>query len=268
MPDSLENKTVYVSIINKINADGALHFSLIDPDPLRQSPERAAIMAKYCEEAGSDAILVGGSTITNQIFVSETIDKIKEAVNIPVIIFPGSMTGFSPRADAILFMSLLNSNDPNFIVGQQALAAYAIRMSGIEYISVSYLIVEPGSTAGWMGNARLLPRNNPELAAAFALTSEMFGFRMVYLDAGSDSNMIPHSHISRVAGTLTVPLIAGGGIKTKEDARSLIEAGADIIVMGSFIEENLITDKGESLRLIVQEVKAAGKKKNKKFFAL
>lgn len=263
MHGHIKNNNVYSYLINKIKSDGALHFSLIDPDPFRQTPEKAARMARYCEQAGSDAILVGGSTITNQEFVSDTIIKIKEVTKIPVIIFPGGMTGFSPRADAIFFMSLLNSKDPGFIVGQQALASYPVKVSGIEYISMAYLIVEPGATAGWVGNANLLPRKNPKLTAIYSLTAEMYGFRMVYLEAGSDSESIPLSHISLTSEVLSVPIIVGGGVKTKEDARSFVEAGADIIVMGTFIENNVLADKGRSLRLIINEIKVAGKNKNK-----
>ncbi len=265
MENREEKREVYSKLIDLVNTEGVLHFSLIDPDPLRQSPQKAARMAAYCEEAGSDAILAGGSTIVNQEFVSTTVNEIKKTVSIPVIIFPGGVTCFSPEADAMFFMSLLNSRDPHFIVGQQAMAAHAIKASGIEYMPVSYLIVEPGATAGWVGNARLLPRDNPELTASYALASEMMGFRMVYLEAGSGSQRIPLSHVSMTADKLSVPLIVGGGIRTEEDARSLVEAGADIVVMGGFIEKNVIQDRGAALGRVIRELKTTGAGRKKKF---
>ncbi|TFF98464.1 MAG: geranylgeranylglyceryl/heptaprenylglyceryl phosphate synthase [Promethearchaeota archaeon] len=256
---------VYSYLIEKINSDGALHFSLIDPDPLQQNPRKAAKMAKYCEDVGSDAILVGGSTIINQEFVSKTINKIKREVNIPIIIFPGGMTNFSAKADAILFMSLLNSKDPYFIVGQQALASYPIKVSGLEHISMAYLIIEPGATAGWVGNAKLLPRKKPKLTAAYALTAEMYGFKMVYLEAGSGGNRIPPSHISLTSRVVSIPVIAGGGVRTKEDARTFVESGADIVVMGTFIEDNVLKDEGKSLKPIIDEIKATGNELDKNY---
>ncbi len=261
MFDDKMNKSVYAYLKKKLKTGGALHFSLIDPDPHKQEPEKAGKMAGLCEAAGSDAILVGGSTITNQEFVSETIDRIKENTSLPVVIFPGGMTSLSPKADAVFFMSLLNSKDPYFIVGQQALVSYPVKRSGIEHISMAYLIIEPGAMAGWVGNAKLLPRNNPKLTAAYALAAEMFGFKMVYLEAGSDGNRIPPSHISLVSQVISLPIIAGGGISTKEDARMLVEAGADIIVMGTFIEKNILKDSGSSLKPIIREIKAAGERK-------
>ena len=111
-------------------------------------------MAIYAQQAGTDAILIGGSTVFDQRFVDETISAIKENVNIPIIIFPGGISNVTKQADAILFMSLLNSEDPNYIIGTQALASYTVKMANLETISTGYLIVEPGATAGWIGKAR------------------------------------------------------------------------------------------------------------------
>ena len=89
-----------------------LHFTLIDPD--EQSPEEAAAMAKAAQEANSDGILVGGS-ITDQDDLNLTVKAIKESTDLPVVLFPGNISGVSKYADAILFMSLLNSTNPYWI---------------------------------------------------------------------------------------------------------------------------------------------------------
>ncbi len=260
----LDSKSkTYEYIIDKLNIDGALHFSLIDPDPLQQSPMKAAKMAKYAELAGTDAILVGGSTAFSQSYVDKTIELIKKNVEIPIIIFPGGISNISQNADAIFFMSLLNSNTPYFIIGQQALASYLIKMANLEYISMGYLIIEPGASAGWIGDAKLLPRKKPKLTAAYALAAEMFGFKLIYLEAGSGGERIPPEHINMCSKVLSIPIIAGGGVNNEEDARELIEAGADIIVMGTFIENNIMNDNGTSLKAIIDEIKVAGKNKNK-----
>ncbi len=260
-----EKQTTYGYIINKINEDGALHFSLIDPDPIRQSPFRAAKIAKYAEDAGTDAILVGGSTAFDQAFIDKTIESIKNKVDVPVIIFPGGISNISPKADAILFMSLLNSTDPYFIIGQQALACFPIKMANLESISMAYLIIEPGSTAGWIGNAKLLPRNKPELTTAYAFAAEMFGFKLIYLESGSGSERIPVKIIKMTSNYIKIPIIVGGGINNKEEARSYIENGADIVVMGTFLENNTLNDKGTSLKEIIDEIKTCGKLYYKKY---
>ncbi|MFX1259316.1 MAG: geranylgeranylglyceryl/heptaprenylglyceryl phosphate synthase [Promethearchaeota archaeon] len=258
----------YNYIISKLNKDGALHFSLIDPDPICQTPHKAAKMAGYASKAGTDAILVGGSTACDQGYVDKTIELIKSEVDVPVIIFPGGISNISEKADAIFFMSLLNSEDPYFIIGQQAIASYMIKMANLEFISMGYLIIEPGATAGWIGKARLLPRNKPKLTAAYSLAAEMFGFKLIYLEAGSGSERIPTEIINLCKSVLNIPIIAGGGVQSKEDAMAFIEAGADIIVMGTFLEKNILNDKGVSLKVIIDEIKRTGKKYcDKKNFA-
>ncbi|MFX0029684.1 MAG: geranylgeranylglyceryl/heptaprenylglyceryl phosphate synthase [Candidatus Hermodarchaeota archaeon] len=263
--DEYIEKSTYEYIIKKINNEGALHFSLIDPDPIRQSPNKAAKMAVYAEEAGTDAILVGGSTVFNQTFVDKTIISIKERVKVPIIIFPGGVSNISQYADAIFFMSLLNSSDPHFIIGEQALASYTIKSANLESISMAYLIIEPGASAGWIGNAKLLPRNKPKLTTAYALAAEMFGFKMVYLEAGSGSERIPKEHIEMCSSILNIPIIAGGGVSTKQDAKCFVEAGADIVVMGTFLENNVLKDNGISLKEIIDEIKTAGKTQKKNY---
>lgn len=257
--DETSSTSTYEYIINKLNLEGALHFSLIDPDPLRQSPNKAAKMARFAEDAGTDAILIGGSTVFDQNYVSKTIELIKKETGIPIIIFPGGIANVSANADAILFMSLLNSEDPYFIIGQQALGSYMIKMANLEHISTGYLIIEPGASAGWIGRAKLLPRKKPKLTAAYALAAEMFGFKMIYLEAGSGSERIPPEILKITKSILKIPIIAGGGVQTKEDARLFVEAGADIIVMGTFIENHILNDKGNSLKEIINEIKEAGK---------
>jgi len=264
MVDLLKTGT-YEFLINKINRDGTLHFSLIDPDPTKQNPARAGKMALFAEQAGTDAILIGGSTVFDQKFVDETVLAIKEKVEIPIIIFPGGVANISKNADAILFMSILNSEDPYFIVGQQAIASYTVKMSNLEIISTGYLIVEPGGTAGWISKAKLLPRNKPKLTAAYSLAAEYFGFKFIYLEAGSGSEKMPAEIIRLCSNFLTIPIIVGGGVSSKEDARSFVEAGADIIVMGTFLENKVLKDNGNSLKMIIDEIKDAGKENDKNY---
>jgi phosphoglycerol geranylgeranyltransferase len=162
-------------------------------------------------------------------------------------------------------MSILNSEDPYFIVGQQAIASYTVKMSNLEIISTGYLIIEPGGTAGWISKAKLLPRSKPKLTAAYALAAEYFGFKFIYLEAGSGSERMPAEIIRICSSILSVPIIVGGGVGSKEDARSFVEAGADVIVMGTYLENKVLKDNGNSLKTIIDEIKEAGEENKKNY---
>lgn len=213
-----------------------LHFVLLDPDDV--SPELAGELARMSEEVGVDAIMVGGSTGAEGEVLDSVVKAIKESSNLPVILFPGSHGGISKYADAIFFMSLLNSRNPFFITGAQALGAFQVKRYGIEPIPMAYLIIEPGETVGWVGDAKPIPRHKPKIAAAYALAGQYLGMRLVYLEAGSGASQpVPPEMIALVKRVIDVPLIVGGGIRTEEQARAALKAGADIIVTGTAIEK-------------------------------
>jgi len=213
-----------------------LHFVLLDPDDV--SPEEASKIARMCEEVGVDAIMVGGSTGAEGEVLDEVVRAIKEGSSLPVILFPGSHGGITKYADAIFFMSLLNSRNPFFITGAQALGAFTVKRYGIEPIPMAYLIIEPGETVGWVGDAKPIPRHKPKIAAAYALAGQYLGMRLVYLEAGSGApKHVPNEMIRVVKSVIDVPLIVGGGIRTYEDAREVAQSGADIIVTGTAIEK-------------------------------
>jgi phosphoglycerol geranylgeranyltransferase len=134
-------------------------------------------------------------------------------------------------------MSLLNSVDPYFLIGAQILGAPLIKKYGLEPISMGYVIVGEGGTAGIVGKAIPVPYNKPELVAAHALAGQYLGMHFIYLEGGSGAtNPVPPEMIRMVKHFIDVPLIVGGGIKTKEQALAAASAGADIIVTGNIVE--------------------------------
>ena len=171
-----------------VEKEGAVHLTLIDPDS--QLPEDAGKMAHEAFLGGTDAIMVGGSTGATGSAVEQTVQKIKSVCDLPVILFPGNVGGLSESADAVFFMSLLNSRDINYITTNQAIGAPIIYKFGMEAISMAYIIIEPGGAAGWVGDARLIPRNKPKLAVAYSLAAKYLGMHYIYLEAGSGADMI------------------------------------------------------------------------------
>lgn len=220
-----------------IDKDGKVHLTLIDP--ASQTPEKAAEIAREAFEGGTDAILIGGSTGASGALLDETVIKIKEKVEVPTILFPGSSAGLSQYADAVFFMSLLNSRDLGYVITNQVLGAPLVYRSGIEPISMAYLIVEPGGTVGWVGDAKLIPRQKPELAVAYALAGKYLGMHYTYLEAGSGaSTPLSPQMIGAVKKALgDSKLIVGGGIRSSENAKVCARAGADMIVTGTVVEE-------------------------------
>ncbi len=234
-----------------VETTGAAHLTLIDPDS--QSPEVAGRMAKAAAEGGTDAIMVGGSVGAAGRALEDTVRAIKEESKLPVILFPSGVSGLCSNADAVFFMSLLNSRNVSYLIENQALGAPLVYRYHLEPIPMAYVIVEPGGTVGWVGDAKLIPRSKPELAAAYALAGKYFGMRMVYLEAGSGANEpVPPKMVATVKRALgDALLILGGGIRSGEAARDLVAAGADLIVTGTGVE------RSEDVEGFVHEITSA-----------
>jgi phosphoglycerol geranylgeranyltransferase len=214
-----------------------MHFTLFDPDSM--SPDQACDIVAMAERAGTDAILIGGSTNAAGPHLDALVKAIKGATSLPVILFPGGASAVSPYADAILFMSILNSRNPYFITKSQALGAFPVKAAKLEPIPMAYLVVEPGMIVGYIGEADLLPRSKPAITAAYALAGQFMGMRLVYLEAGSGAGEpVPQELIAMSRAAIDVPLIVGGGIRTPEQARRAAASGADIVVTGTIIEED------------------------------
>jgi phosphoglycerol geranylgeranyltransferase len=223
-------------LLDKIKKEGTIHMTLLDPD--KSCDYDCGKIAEEAAAGGTSAIMVGGSTLASGNDLDEAVQKIKADVDIPVILFPNGPMGVSRYADAIWFMSLLNSANTYYIVDAQALSAPLVKRYGLEALSMGYIIAGEGCVAGYIGQARLIDYRHPLLAVAYSMAAEKFGMRFVYLEAGSGAKEpIPPSMIGAVKKEISIPLIVGGGIRSPEAARSAKIAGADIIVTGTLVEE-------------------------------
>lgn len=212
----------------------------------------AVKLARSAKEAGAAAVLVGGSSAIDQKEMGATVARIKDAIEIPVILFPGNITGIVPEADAILFSTLMNSENPYFITQAQALGAPTVLKFGLEPLPTAYLIVGEGASAWFVGNARGIPPRKPEIAAAYALAARFLGMRFVYLEAGSGAaSTVKPEMIQAVRRVFDGLLMVGGGIRSAESARALANAGADILIVGTLLERDGDLDKlGEIARAL------------------
>lgn len=238
---------------------GPLHFTLIDPD--NQDPKTSAKLAKGAADAGSHAIMVGGSTGLSTELTDATVDAIrKQVAHLPVILFPPGSQGISARADAVFWMSMLNSRNRRYIIEEQRRGAKWVKRLGLEPLSMAYLVVEPGGTVGKVGEAELIKRDDPETAIDYALAAQYFGMDFVYLEAGSGADSpVPLEMVKAVKSEVDLPLIVGGGIRTVDAARALIDAGADIIVTGTLIER--VVDVKSTLKEFLDYFRAVVKER-------
>jgi phosphoglycerol geranylgeranyltransferase len=222
-------------LYDEIKKHGTICLPLIDSE---NSTDIVVSIAKRVEERGASAILIGGSSVVDQLELAKIVAEIKSTIKLPVILFPGNVTGVSPKADAILFTSLLNSENPYFITEAQALGALAVKKYAIEPLPTAYLIIGEGTAAWFVGRAKGIPFHKPQLAAMYSLAAQYMGMRFVYLEAGSGaSENVPPEMVAMVRKYFEGTLIVGGGIKSPETATQIAKAGADIIVIGTMIEK-------------------------------
>ena len=247
----MENVENYIAEILKTRK---VHLTLLDPD--EQTPEEAVAIAKAAIAGGSDGIMLGGSTVDSE-SLDSTAKALSENIDLPIILFPGNTNGVSKYADALFFMSYLNSNNPYWIIGAQALSTPTVKKSGIETIPMGYVVAEPGGTVGWVGEAKLLPRNKPKIAAIYAMAAENLGMRYYYLEAGSGADKpIPPEMIAYCKkATDNMTIVVGGGIRDAEAAFIAAKAGGDIIVTGTVVEE--VDDVETKIKEIVAGIRKA-----------
>ena len=230
--------SIYESLLSTSKTKGAAYCVLIDPDKIEASKLPAFV--EQATEAGVDAFLIGGSLIVDDSF-EQCIKTIKQHTKVPAVIFPGGVMQISPAADAILFLSIISGRNPQHLIGDQVLAAPIVKRIGLEAISTAYMLIESGRTtsAEFMSNTQPLPRHKPDIAVAHAMAAEILGFKMIYLEAGSGAEQsVPEEMIGTIAKYCSVPLIVGGGLRTPEDARKKVQAGAKFIVTGTVLEKN------------------------------
>lgn len=212
---------------------------LIDPDKMRHDSMEKII--RLSTDAKVDYFFVGGSLVVINT-VDENIRQIKAGCNIPVVLFPGAPSQVSRYADALLFLSLISGRNPELLIGQHVISAPMIRQSGLEVIPTGYMVIDGGAptSVSYMANTSPIPSDKNDIALCTAMAGEMLGLRLIYMDAGSGAKKpVDESMIARVAQSISVPLVVGGGIHTPEKAKADCEAGADVIVVGNAIEKDI-----------------------------
>lgn len=230
--------SIYQDILKKKKENKLIIAALLDPDSedIKLLKERISIL----ERGSIDYIFVGGSTTWKNDF-TEFVSEVKKYSSLPIVIFPGSANQISKDADALLFLSLVSGQNPQFLIGEHIKAAPALKGMKIEVIPTGYLLIDGGNTTTveFISGTRPIPQDKVEIARSIAYASELLGMKLIYLDCGSGAKMpVSNALIKSVKDYINVPLIVGGGIRDIEKIKEKHLAGADIIVIGSVLEDD------------------------------
>ena len=193
---------------------------LIDPDKLRLGNLDHII--EFSIRSNVDFFFIGGSLIVSN-WLDECLNSIKERCDIPLVLFPGDSFQLSYRADGLLFLSLISGRNAELLIGKHVITAPYLKMSPLEIIPTGYMLVDGGvpTTVSYISNTQPIPSDKEDVAACTALAGEMLGLRSIYMDAGSGArHPVSLEMIETVRGTVDVPLIVGGGIRTPERSSS------------------------------------------------
>ena len=232
----MTNRHVFEHLLQVRENRGGGFLLLIDPD--RMTREGCIALAEAAAECGVDALLVGTSFMLDNNF-NDAVKAIKAVTSLPVIIFPGSFAQLTPKADAVLFTSLLSGRNADYLIGEQVRGAPLIKRFGLETIPTGYMLVESGTLTSvqYISGTMPIPRTKFDIACAHALAAQYLGMKLAYFEAGSGAiQPVPVEMITMVASYIEIPIVVGGGLRTPEDCSSRIEAGASFVVVGNLME--------------------------------
>lgn len=241
------------STLQKRKESGKKSFAvLLDPDKITEAP--LAQLIENAIAAGVDYFFAGGSLVVSD-NLDNCVQQLKQQCDIPVLLFPGSPSQITKKADALLYLSLISGRNADLLIGQHVISAPAVRASGLEVISTGYMVIDGGAptTVSYISNATPIPANKADIALCTAMAGEMLGHKLIYLDAGSGAKKPVSEHlIATVAKHIQVPLVVGGGIRDAEKAYRNCKAGADVIVVGNAIEKDsaLIKDISDAVHAV------------------
>lgn len=234
--------TIYDQILKNKAVGRKMFALLIDPEKCSEEwlcHVISTLNSRLSQLKRVTFIFVGGSQLKNSIY--NTVERIKQLTQVPVVMFPGDASQFAENIDALLFLSLVSGRNAKYLIEQHIEASRAIKSSGVECISTGYILVDGGKLTAVERVSHTLPypTTNPQLIADTALASQLLGHKMVYLEAGSGANRsVPQNIISETRKAIDIPLIVGGGIKTPEQMMDAFSAGADLVVVGNHIESH------------------------------
>ena len=229
----------YTEILEAKKNSRKLLAILLDPDKIEM--ESVPALTRKINESPATHIFVGGS-IVNSGIIDGLIATLKQETTLPIILFPGNPSQISKEADAILFLTLLSGRNPDYLIEHQVNAVPFLKKTNLEVISTGYILIESGTKTAVerVSKTEPLDRNNSDYVLQTAQAGEYIGNDLLYLEAGSGARQpVPLEMIAKTAQNIRIPLIVGGGIRTKEAIDAAYQAGADLVVIGTAFENDI-----------------------------
>jgi len=212
---------------------------LIDPDKV--ATESIPKLASKIKQSPATHIFVGGSSFDGH-HLDDILIRLKEEIDLPLLLFPGNPSQISAKADGILFLMLLSGRNPDYLIEHQVNAVPILEKTNLEIISTGYILIESGAETAVerVSKTKPLATQNVNYIAQTAKAGELIGNKLIYLEAGSGAqNAVQSEIIKNVSEKISVPLIVGGGIRSKKQIEEAFSAGADLVVIGTAFENDL-----------------------------
>lgn len=229
---------IYSQIVAAKAINQKLLALLIDPDKVAM--DQVSVLIQKINTSPATHILVGGSSFDGD-YLEDLIAKLKSEIELPILLFPGNPSQISANADAILFLMLLSGRNPEFLIEHQINAVPILNKTNLEVISTGYLLIESGKETAVerVSKTKPLDRNNPEYVLQTAQAGEYLGNKLIYLEAGSGAKFtVPTDMITLVSQNIKIPVLVGGGIRSKNEIEAAFSAGADMVVIGTAFEND------------------------------
>ena len=229
---------IYQNILSSVDKGQKLLAVLIDPDKIEIN--EISRFVKKINASIASYIFVGGSTV-EAYDCDKVVIEIRKYTSLPIVLFPGDVTQITDKAEALLFLSLISGRNPEYLIGKHVESISRLKGTNLEIIPTGYILIENGkeTSVQRVTGTKPIPRNNTENIADTAIAGELLGMKLIYLEAGSGAlEPLTPEIIKKVSTIVNIPLIVGGGIRTKEQLQSAYRSGADLVVIGTAFEED------------------------------
>ncbi|MEE6451258.1 heptaprenylglyceryl phosphate synthase [Gottfriedia acidiceleris] len=208
------------------------HIFKLDPNKEISDEE----LEKICE-SGTDAILVGG---TDDVTLDATISLLVRIRRyaVPCILEVSNLEAVTPGYDFYFIPTVLNSNDPKWIIGmhQQAMKEFAHLVHAEELVMEGYCILNEECKAAKLTNA-VTDLSVEDIVAYAEVSEQLLKLPIFYLEySGTYGSPEVVEEVSKVLNN--TKLFYGGGISSAQQAIEMKQF-ADTIVVGNIIYDNL-----------------------------
>lgn len=230
---------IYEFILSAKNEGRKLLALLLDPDKVNIDTISDTMIK--INNSTVDLLLVGGSSVEENV-TANIVKKLKEFTSKPLVIFPGNYEQITSYADAILFLSLISGRNPEYLINQQIKAVPHLQKTALEVIPTAYVLIDGGKETAVQRVSNTKPISAKDIVkiTETAVAGMYMGNKLIYLEAGSGAiNPISAEVINSVRNNVDIPLIIGGGIRSKKELLDAYNNGADMVVIGTAFEENI-----------------------------